>query len=186
MAVTIGKLIVSVGGAEYTGTVTNNATSIPVAYSAKGKSVTATGYELAEGSDEFAAEVTITAASAIVAPTAQAVNVSISDGTTTKTVALTITLSAGEGESELLNFAGWFKFRRIPMKLAYTASQGGVVLRDISKPMVTPIKEVLGVQSEKVVAYTFDPKTQKLKLCSTNAAEVSTGNVELVLLVLEA
>ncbi len=175
MAFAVTKLTITVEGVDYTGDVSTNAVSIAVPYAAKGAAVTV---KSATCTDATGA-ITCTPASAITVPSGSAVNVVVKDsaGTpNTATVALTVTMAEGAGVPGMLTYPGWFKFRRLSLNIKYVTN--GVALDGI--------KEVLAVQSDKVVAYQFDEASQTLKLFTATNTQVSNNTVlEIVLLILE-
>lgn len=176
MAFAVTKLTITVDGVDYTGDVSTNAVSIAVPYAAKGAAVTV---KSATCTDATGA-ITCTPASAITVPSGSPVNVVVKDSATTPntaTVALTVTMAEGAGVPGMLTYPGWFKFRRLPLNVKYVTN--GITLDGV--------KEVLAVQSDKVVAFQFDEASQKLKLfTATNATQVGNNTVlEIVVLVLE-
>lgn len=175
MAFAVTKLTITVDGVDYTGDVSTNAVSIAVPYAAKGAAVTV---KSATCTDATGA-ITCTPASAITVPTGSAVNVVVKDSAGTPnsaTVALTVTMAVGAGVPGMLTYPGWFKFRRLPLNVKYATD--GIVLDGV--------KEVLAVQSDKVVAFQFDEASQKLKLFTATNTQVSNNTVlEIVVLVLE-
>lgn len=178
MAITVSKVTITVNGVDYTGTVSTGAVSIAVPYADKGAAVTVKSV-VASGSAASEPTYTPSVASAITAP-ASDVTVTVTDNASTPvtaTVTLAVTLEEGIGEPGMLTYPGWFKFRRLPMNIKYVTD--GITLNGV--------KEVLGVQSDKVVAFQFDEASQKLKLyTATNGAQVGNNAIlEIVLLVLE-
>ena len=175
MAFKVDKLTITVDGVDYTGDVSTNAVSIAVPYAAKGAAVTV---KSATCTDATGA-ITCTPASAITVPSGSAVNVVVKDsaGTpNTATVALTVTMAEGAGVPGMLTYPGWFKFRRLSLNVKYV--NNGITLDGV--------KEVLAVQSDKVVAFQFDEASQKLKLFTATNTPVSNNTVlEIVVLVLE-
>ena len=150
MAISVSKLTITVNGVDYTGTVSTGAVSIAVPYADKGAAVTVKSV-VASGSAASAPTYTPSVASAVTAP-ASGVTVTVTDNATptaaTATVTLTVTLAEGEGEPGMVTYPGWFKFRKLPMNVKYVTD--GITLDGV--------KEVLGVQSGKVVAFEFDER----------------------------
>lgn len=81
-----------------------------------------------------------------------------------------------------LTYPGWSNFREIKLTEA-EITDGAVDLVKALGKYIT-VKEVLGIQGDKYVAFEFDPATQKLKLFTATNTPVTSGTADVVILAL--
>jgi hypothetical protein len=175
MALVPTSVTITVDSVDYTGEVykveSNYFANIAVPTAVAGKSITVKGATATGGTGDISASGTGGSV-----PNKFTATVSDSTPTTPLTASVSVTVVYPDGV-EGINYAGWFKFKKIRKAVSYTKTEGAVL---------SGIREVLSIQAPAFTTFTFDNKTGVLMLYTSAGNEANTGVYTVDLLVLEA